>query len=143
MRLVLVLAIIAAGQAVDRGPENSVFLRVELNLIYKTPAPVFARLERFHDRMLGCVEMFGGVFVFGAIAAAHVPTFQAQPQMDPVVAHFETFFAAVCVGLDRFHQRQVFAIFFHFFNPFPEYKFNRLISLVLTIRTKAGQVKSN
>jgi hypothetical protein len=135
---VLVLAIIAAGQAINLGPENGVFLRVELNLIYKTPAPVFARLERFHDRMPGFVEMFGGVFIFGTIAAAHVPTFQAQPQMHPVVAHFKTFFAAVCMSLDRFHQRQVRAIFFHFFNPSTKYKFNNLI---LTILTKAGQVK--
>jgi hypothetical protein len=136
--LVLVLAIIAAGQAINLGPEDGVFSWVELNFIYKTPAPVFARLERFHDGMPGRVEMFGGVFVLGTITAAHVSTFQAQPQMHPVVAHFKTFFAAVCMGLDRFHQSQVSAIFFHFFKPSTKYKFN---SLILTILTKAGQVK--
>ncbi|OJW02701.1 MAG: hypothetical protein BGO39_05565 [Chloroflexi bacterium 54-19] len=138
MLLVLVLAIVPAGQVIHLGPENGVIARVELNLIYITPAPVFARLERFYDGMLGGVEMFGSVFVFGAIAAAHVPAFETQPQMYPAVAHFKTFFAAVGMGLDRLHQVKVFAIFFHFSNPPTNYKFNNLI---LTILTKAGQVK--
>ena len=45
--------------------------------------------------MFGVVKMFGCVLVLRGIAAANVTAFQAQAQMDPVVAHFEAFFATV------------------------------------------------
>jgi hypothetical protein len=41
------------------------------------------------------VKMLGRVFVFGIIAAPDVPARFAKPKMNPVVAHFQTFFAAV------------------------------------------------
>src|ERR1022692_1938808 len=73
---------------------------VQLHLVDVTPAPVFARLERAHDGMVGLVEVFGGVFVLGRIAATHVSATEAQPQVNPSVAHLEAFFAAVCVRRD-------------------------------------------
>jgi hypothetical protein len=44
--------------------------------------------------------MFGSVFVLGRIAAADVPADQAQPQMDPRIAHLQAFLAAIAAGLD-------------------------------------------
>ena len=38
---------------------------LQLDLIDVAPAPGLAGLERLHDRMLGAMEMLGGVFVFG------------------------------------------------------------------------------
>jgi hypothetical protein len=45
--------------------------------------------------MFGFVEMFGGVLIFGRIAAAHVPADHAEAKVNPYVAHFEALFAAV------------------------------------------------
>ena len=50
--------------------------------------------------MLRRVKMLGGVFVFRIIAAADVPTDQAQPQMDPRIAHLQAFLAALAAGMD-------------------------------------------
>jgi hypothetical protein len=57
------------------------------HFIHKTPAPVFARLERLHHWMLRGVEMLCGVAIFGRIAAANVPAFQTQSQVEPFVSH--------------------------------------------------------
>src|ERR1700687_3089977 len=40
-------------------------------------------------------EVLGCVLVFRVVAAAHVAAAHAEPQVDPRVAHVETFFAAV------------------------------------------------
>jgi hypothetical protein len=37
------------------------------------------------------------VLIFGRIATAHVPAFEAQTQMDPAIASFEALFANVFV----------------------------------------------
>jgi hypothetical protein len=39
--------------------------------------------------------MLRGMFIFGAVAATDVPALQAQSQMHPGVAHFQTLFAAL------------------------------------------------
>jgi len=46
------------------------------------------------------MEVFGGVFVLGRIAAAHVAANQAFPQMDPGIAHLQAFLAALAAGFD-------------------------------------------
>jgi hypothetical protein len=46
------------------------------------------------------MEMFGGVLVLRRIATAYMAAGSAETKVDPVVAHLETFFAAVCF---RFH----------------------------------------
>jgi hypothetical protein len=55
-----------------------------------------ARLDRPHDRMPARMEMFRRVFVLRRIAATHMAAYHAHPQMNPMVVHFQTFFAAVC-----------------------------------------------
>jgi hypothetical protein len=40
------------------------------------------------------VEVFRSVLVFGAVTAADVSASEAQPKMDPRVAHSQTFFAS-------------------------------------------------
>jgi hypothetical protein len=45
--------------------------------------------------MRGFVKMFCGVLVLRAVAAPHVATLQAQSQMHPGVAHFQTLFASL------------------------------------------------
>jgi hypothetical protein len=46
------------------------------------------------------MKVFGRVFVLGGIAAADMPATQAQAQVDPGIANFETVFASAGVGFD-------------------------------------------
>jgi hypothetical protein len=52
--------------------------------------------------------MLGGVFILGRIAAANVAADEALTQMDPGIAHLQTFLAAFAAGLhvaNFFHMR--------------------------------------
>jgi hypothetical protein len=71
----------------------------EEGFIHIAPPPILARLKRAHDRMLGVMEMFGGVLILRRVAAAHVATAETLPQMYPGIAHLQTFFAAFPAGL--------------------------------------------
>jgi hypothetical protein len=70
---------------------------VDLDFVNEAPAPVFAGLEGAHDRVLGAVEMLGGVLVLGRVAAADVAALHAQAEVDPGVAHLQALFAALGV----------------------------------------------
>jgi hypothetical protein len=75
-------------------PDESAFSsEIQFNFIHVTPAPIFPRLKRFYDRVLRFMKMFCGVLVLGAVAAAHMATLQAQSQVHPGVAHFQTLLA--------------------------------------------------
>jgi hypothetical protein len=45
------------------------------------------------------MKMFCGVFVFGRVAATDVAAAQAEAQVYPAVAHLQTFFATLGLGL--------------------------------------------
>lgn len=49
--------------------------------------------------MLSRMKMFRRVFILRGIAATDVSAGQAQPQVDPRIAHFQTFLAAARVRL--------------------------------------------
>lgn len=55
------------------------------------------------------MEVLGGMRIFRLIATADVPTSHTEAQMEPGVAHFEAFFAAVRRArryvLDRFEMK--------------------------------------
>src|SRR4029077_809209 len=70
------------------------------HLVQVTPAPLLAGLEGLHDRVLGLMEVFGGVLVLGRVTAANVTADQAFPQMDPGIAHLEALLAAFTARLD-------------------------------------------
>ena len=72
----------------------------ELHLIYITPAPIFARLERFDDRVIRFVEVFCRVLVLRGVAATHVTTRHTEPQMNPRITHLQTFLASAGVRFD-------------------------------------------
>ena len=88
-------------------------LELDLHFIDKTPAPILPRLDRLHDRMLCLVEMLGGMLVLRRIAAAHVAAATAETQMDPGVAHFEAFLAAMGSRPDVAHLIEMCASTLH------------------------------
>src|SRR5438445_140673 len=71
---------------------------LEHQLIWIAPEPIFARLIRADDRMLGGAEMFGCVLSRRVVAAADVPAAGAHAQMDPAAARLEALHAAIAAG---------------------------------------------
>ena len=83
---------------------------LEFEFIDKTPTPLFTGLKGFHDWMFGCMEMPAGVFILRGVTAADVPAAHAQTEMNPLVAGFQAFFAAVSVRSDLLDLREVFTL---------------------------------
>jgi hypothetical protein len=83
----------AASYVSTAGPRFSTL--VQKHFVNIAPAPIFAGLEGFDDGVLGLVKMFGGVFVLRGIATTDMAADEAFPKMDPGVAHFEAFLAAL------------------------------------------------
>src|SRR5271169_1997899 len=84
---------------------------VQHDFVHVAPAPVLTRLDRLDDGVFGAMKMLGGMLVLGGIAAPDVPANEAHPQMNPLVPHLQTFFAAVCAWiyfLDLFDVRTSF-----------------------------------
>jgi hypothetical protein len=65
--------------------------------------------------MLGFVEMLGGVLVLGRVAAAYVPTAEAQAQVNPSVSRLNAFLTDMLIGFLDFDLVQVGACFRHRF----------------------------
>jgi hypothetical protein len=63
------------------------------HVVYITPAPILAWLERLDDWVLRLVKMFGCMLVLRRVAAAHVPALQAKTQVHPPVARFQALLA--------------------------------------------------
>jgi hypothetical protein len=89
---------------------------INLHFIHKTPAPIFPRLDRLHDRVLCLMEMFGSVLILRRIAAAHVAAGSTEPQVNPGVAHLEAFLAAMGSRLDIAHLIEMCASTVHTFS---------------------------
>jgi len=85
------------GNVLSKMRSEPLQLRFELYLIDKAPHPVFAGLDRLYDGMFGRVEMFRRMLVFGRIATPNVTTLTTEPQVHPIIAHFQTFFTSLCV----------------------------------------------
>ena len=67
--------------------------KIKRQLIDIAPAPPLRRIVTFDDRMSGRVIVLGGVLARRLIAAADVPACTTNPQVEPSVACFQTFFA--------------------------------------------------
>src|SRR6266567_187587 len=67
--------------------------KIEQDFIDIAPAPAFRRIVALDDRMLGGVEVLGGMLVGGIVAAADMTATAADPQMQPLAAALEAFLA--------------------------------------------------
>ena len=70
-------------------------LKIEEELVKVTPAPVLIWLEGLHDRVVGRVEMLGGMRILRLVAAADMPAFKADSQVYPGVADFQAILAPI------------------------------------------------
>jgi len=65
---------------------------LEVDFVDVAPGEFFAGGNRFHDWVVGCLEMFGGVFIFRVVAAAYMSARQAKTKRDPRVTDFYAIF---------------------------------------------------
>jgi hypothetical protein len=67
--------------------------KIEHDFVYVTPAPPLRWIKGFDDRVPGRMKMFCSVPIWRLIATTDMATAAADPQMQPGVAQFQTFFA--------------------------------------------------
>src|SRR5712672_1338087 len=87
--------------------------KIEQDFIDIAPAPAFRRIVALDDRMLGGVEVLGGMLVGGIVAAADVTAAAADPQMQPLAAALEAFLATKRARRDIADAGDVSAAFCH------------------------------
>lgn len=85
---------------------------LQVLLVHIAPHPGLSRLKRTHDRMVCLMEVLRGMFIFRGVTTTHVTADQAFPQVDPGVAHFQAFFAALATWRDLTDFLRVRAICF-------------------------------
>ena len=88
-------------------------LKIEEELVNITPPPVLPWLERLNNRMTGCMEMLGGVLILRIVAAADMPTFEADAQVHPGVADFQAILAPVGARCDLPYLVKMTTLFCH------------------------------
>src|SRR5882724_5470554 len=87
--------------------------KIEQHFIDIAPAPTFGRIVALDDRMLGGVEVLGGMLVGGIVATADVTAAAADPQMQPLAAALEAFLATKRARRDVADAGDVGAAFCH------------------------------
>jgi hypothetical protein len=89
--------------------------KIEHYFVDVTPAPPFRRIIGLDDRVLCRVKMFCGVSIWRLIATTDMATAAADPQMQPGVAQFQTFFAPQGARNNVTDCREMFAKYRHVF----------------------------
>jgi hypothetical protein len=74
---------IVCRQAIVHHPLSG---RLQIDLVDIAPDPILARLEGLYDGVVGGVEVPGGVFVLGVVAATDVAAGEADAQVHPAIA---------------------------------------------------------
>jgi hypothetical protein len=87
--------------------------KIEKELVDVTPAPVLPWLEGLNDRMIGFVEMLGGMLILRIVAAADMPTDEADTQMHPGVTDFQTILATIGARGDLSYFVEMMTLFVH------------------------------
>jgi len=65
--------------------------------------------------MFHFLKVLGSVFVLRRVATSHVPTSQAETQVDPGITHFHAFFAHMLAGVLDFDLVEMGALISHIF----------------------------
>jgi len=87
--------------------------KVQPELVNVTPAPVLIWLEGLHDRVVGRMEMPGGMRILRLVAAADMPAFKADAQVDPGAADFQAILAPIRARCDLTYLVKMTTLFCH------------------------------
>src|SRR2546426_8454607 len=69
--------------------------KLKHELVDVTPAPVLPWLERLDNRVVGRVEMLGGVLILRLVTATDMSTGETEAQMQPGVTRFQAILAPI------------------------------------------------
>lgn len=83
--------------------------KIEHYFVDIAPAPPFRWIKGFDDRVFCRVKMFCSVSIWRLIATTDMATAAADPQMQPGVAQFQTFFAPQGARNNVMDCREMFA----------------------------------
>jgi hypothetical protein len=72
--------------------------KLEHYLVNVTPTPVFIRLEGLDNRVVGRVEMPGGVRILRIVTATDMPAFETEAQVYPCIPDSQTILTAIRTG---------------------------------------------
>jgi hypothetical protein len=72
--------------------------KLEYYLVDVTPTPVFPGLEGLHNWVIRRVKVFGRMLILGIIAAANMPAFETEAQMNPPIPDSQAVLAAIRAG---------------------------------------------
>src|SRR5689334_21877649 len=88
--------------------------KIEHYVVDITPAPPFRRIKGFDYRVFCRVKMLCSVPIWRLIATTDMATAAADPQMQPGIAQFQTFFASQGARDDVTDCREMFAKYRHY-----------------------------
>ena len=78
---------------------NSIFRKYP---VLVTPQPLLARFRGDDDRVVGLMVVFGHMRIGRVVAAKRDTACLTDPEMQPFIACFYTFFTDICFGLLEF-----------------------------------------
>lgn len=88
--------------------------------------------------MSSTVEVLGDVFVLRGVAATHVATSQANPQMHPCVSTCQAFFTAIRAGCDCLYLIEMCTLVTHFYALFSASSAS-LVDLFISLNGQMGR----
>ena len=78
--------------------ERLISSKLKHYLVDVTPTPVLSWLEGLDNRVVGRVEMLGGMLILRIIAAANMPAFKTEAQVHPRIPYSQTILTAIGAG---------------------------------------------
>ena len=87
--------------------------KLEHELIDITPAPVLTRLPGLDNRVVGRVEMPGGVLILRIVTAADMSTGETEAQVHPGITHFQAVLAPIGARRDVTYLVEVATLLCH------------------------------
>ena len=74
--------------------------RLEEQLVNVTPDPVLTRLDGLNERVVGGVEMPGGVLILRIVTAPDMSTGETEAQVYPGISNFQTVLTSIGARCD-------------------------------------------
>src|SRR2546425_4718776 len=89
--------------------------RLEHYLVDVTPAPVLPWLEGLDNRVVGRMEMLGGVLILRLVTATHMSTDETETQVQPAVTGLQAILAPIGTRRDLTYLVEVATLLCHVF----------------------------
>jgi hypothetical protein len=89
--------------------------RLEEQLVDVAPDPLLTGLEGLYDRVVGGVEMPGGVRILRIVTATDMSTGETEAQVHPGITRFQAFLASIGARRDVMYLVEVATVLCHVF----------------------------